>query len=243
MKTRLKIIACLIWITGFVAFISFQIHSSANSNSSKSDTGKTNPKPDKVQVEKFDKALQERFFTEPSFGIRRLEPAYKPNPHFENFDFVQFNPKTKEEQLSIEAFEKEDWKVSLYLFGRRAIPQDANEKEPKEFNIQYRLNRPLLVTKNVKIKQVTNPGKFREEIKSAFDSFQNPSSPNYENYEFSVGKWSYVARPVRAANESCIKCHTDYVALPQPGTDEYQFRRRQVGDANGILVYGFAKDK
>jgi hypothetical protein len=244
MTTRLKFLVCLVWAIALVAFFSSQLPSSANDNTDKAVIDvKTALKPEKTQIERFNEALQNRFLTQPYFGIRRLDPPYKPNPHFENSHFIQFIPQTNEEKASVEDFERNGWKVSLYLFGRRATPIDAAEKDLKEFKIDYRLNSPLLVTKNLKITQVASAAKLQNEVKMAFDNFQNSNSSNNESYEFSVGKWSYVAKPVRAVDESCIKCHTDYVAIPQSGKNEYQFRRRQVGDANGVLVYGFARDK
>ncbi len=225
--------ACLVWTLSIVALFSFQGFSPVSSQTKGSVVVK-NSKPENALVERFDAAIQQRFLTEPNFGMRRIQPAFPPNPHLE-----QFSPINDEERASVAAFEKDGWKVSLYLFGRHAAPKVVDGKEQKEFSVSYRLNKPLPITKELTEKQLPNAEKLLKEVKAAFLEFQTPNSPNENNYEFSIGKWSYVAKPVRAVNQSCLKCHTDYVVTEKVGDDKYKFRKRQVGDANGVIVYGF----
>lgn len=200
------------------------------------DEAKTNVKPENEQIDRFDRAIQQRFLTEPNFGIRRIVIIPEPNPHLETF-----YPKNHEEKTSVTDFEKEGWKVNLYLFGRRAMPKSADSKESKKFSIEYRLNKPLPVTKGLKAEGLPKAEKLLKEVKTAFLEFQNPNSPNENSYEFNIGEWAYVAKPVRAVNQSCLKCHTDYVIISKLENNQYKFRRRQVGDTNGVLVYGFSK--
>jgi hypothetical protein len=198
---------------------------------------KSNPKPELALIDKFDKAVQQRFLTKPFFGIARIEPVFKPNPHLR-----AFLPENEEERKSVGDFVNDGWKVDIYLFGRRTQPMVVNGKERKEFNVNYRLNRPVSVTGNLKEKEMQKPETLLKDVKHAFREFETNASPNRNHYEFSIGNWSYVARPVRAANASCLQCHTDYVIAEQTAKNKYRFRRRQVGDVNGVLVYGFSKN-
>lgn len=231
----------MVWIfSGIFVFSPERFWLETGNARSIDDEAKINSKkPENVLIDRFDRAIQERFLTEPDFGIRRIMPIPPPNPHLENF-----YPKNVEEKTSVADFEREGWNVDLYLFGRRAIPKlSGDDKEPKNFSIEYRLNKPLPVTKGLKAADLPEAKKLLKEVKTAFLEFQTPNSPNENSYEFSIGKWAYVAKPVRAANQSCLKCHTDYVITSKLENNQYKFRRRQIGDTNGILVYGFSKSK
>lgn len=234
---KAKIFVCLIWAICAVLFFSSQGFWSA-SGQIKTSGDKSNLKPAESLVDAFDASIQKRFLTEPYFGIRRIAPTYPTNPHFE-----YFSAQTAEEKQSLADFEKEGWKVFLYLFGRQAKPRVIDGKEQKDFTIKYRINQPVAITKGLKVKDLPKGEELLKNVKEAFIDFQTPTSANENNYQFSRGKWSYVARPVRAANESCVKCHTDYVITAKLEKNKYKFRKRQIGDANGVLVYGFTKDE
>lgn len=234
---KTKILVCLIWAICAVLLFSSQMFWSA-SGQVKTSNDKLNLKPADSLIDSFDASIQKRFLTEPYFGIRRIEPNYPTNPHFE-----YFLPKTEEEKQSLAEFESGGWKVYLYLFGRRAKPRVVDGKPRKDFSIEYRINQPVSITKELKKEDLPKGEKLMKDVKEAFLAFQTPNGANENSYEFSVGKWSYVARPVRAVNETCIKCHTDYVITEKLKNNQYKFRKRQVGDANGVLVYGFTKDE
>ena len=131
----------------------------------------------------------------------------------------------------------------LYLFGKRANPRIVDGKTKKDFVINYRINQPVSITKGLKKQDLPKGETLMKDVKEAFLAFQTPNGANENNYDFRVGKWSYVVRPVRAANESCLKCHTDYVVTEKLKSGQFKFRKRQIGDANGVLVYGFSKDE
>lgn len=244
MTTRkVKLIACLLWMLSLCALFNAEMLKPSDSHARAALAAlpdkeiKSNPKPEPALIDKFDKAVQQRFLTKLFFGIARIEPVFKPNPHLR-----VFVPEDEEERKSVGDFVNDGWKVDIYLFGRRTQPVVVNGKERKEFKANYRLNRPISVTGNLKEKEMQKPDTLLKEVKHAFREFETPTSPNRNHYEFSIGDWSYVARPVRAANESCLQCHTDYVIAEQTAKNRYRFRRRQVGDVNGVLVYGFIKN-
>ena len=236
---KAKIFVCLIWMICAVSLFSLQISRTANGQIKKPDENvKLNLKPADSLINSFDAAIQKRFLTEPYFGIRRIAPNYPTNPHFEYFD-----AKTDEERKSFADFESGGWKVFLYLFGKKANPRIVDGKAKKDFVINYRINQPVTITKNLEKKDLPTGGSLMKDVKEAFLAFQTTNGTNENNYEFDNGKWSYIARPVRAANESCVKCHTDYVVTEKLKNNQFKFRKRQIGDVNGVLVYGFAKAK
>jgi hypothetical protein len=234
--SKLKTFICLVWAICTVMFVSTQDFWSANSQIVEKKV-KSNPKPEMSQIDFFDSLIQKRFLIEPDFGMRRIQPVFPPSPHLEFFD-----AKDGDETKSVNKFINEGWQGSIYLFGRIANPKIINGKEQSSFSINYRLNKPLAMTKNIKQTDLPKAEKLLKKVKSAFIAFQTPNSENENNYEFSIGKWSYVARPVRAVNESCIRCHTDYVITEKLGDGKFTFRKRKIGDANGVIVYGFSKD-
>lgn len=232
-----KVSVCAVWAICLLMFASTQDFWLANSQIVEKEV-KPNLKPADSQVDAFDSHIQKRFLTEPNFGMRRVAgPPNPTSPHLNSFE-----PKYSEEYKYVSVFEKEGWKMSLYLFGRVANPKVVKGIEQKTFSINYRLNPPLAITTNVKPNKLPKTKSLLKEVKSAFIAFQTPNGENENNYEFSIGKWSYVARPVRAVNESCIRCHKDYVITEKLGNGKFTFRKRKVGDANGVIVYGFRKD-
>lgn len=230
---NVKIAVCGLWIaflSSFFLFTDFQ-ESRGQSVSSPSAT------PD---IEAFDKAIQQRFLTEPFFGIARMAPT-EPQP-LRSIHVGSFHPVNDEERSLLSAFIKNNWKVGLYLFGRTAVPK-VNKKDPiGKFTIKYRLNEPVHVTDNSVKAKLPNAKKLIEEVKTAFLVFQAQNSTNVESYRFKEGDWTYVAKPVRAVNQSCITCHTDFVITEKLAGDKFKLRKRMVGDVNGVIVYAYSKD-
>jgi hypothetical protein len=196
--------------------------------------------PNPVLIERLDHAIQKRFLETTSFGIARVtgnEPIAIRSNHLPSF-----SPKDQEESDIIRGFLEGKWKVSLFLYGRRAEPRMKNGNPEDRFEIRYRVNEPVPMIPGMSAKGLPKPQKLIEQMKQAFIDFQTPSSPNYNSYEFESGDWSYVARPVRATSQSCLACHTDYVITEKLPGNQFKFRKRTIGDANGVLVYGFARD-
>jgi len=190
-----------------------------------------NPPPDLALVNALDKVIQQRFLTAPNFGIRRIGPT--PNPHLEHFE-----PRSAEESEAVTNLQNADWKVGIYLIGRRAyeIPSPKEGNAGKRLTVYYHLNQPVPVTKNVKKRELPNPKRIKEHADAAFQRFTST-----DTYGFSVGKWSYVARPLRA-QETCLKCHTDFF-LTSKENKVYAYRKRRVGDPIGLVIYAVRKEQ
>lgn len=223
---KIKLIFCLTWTIFVMCAIFIKTFPFTNV------AAKSNEKPAIELIEKFDAAIQQRFLTEPGLGITRVAPLTPTNPHLRSF-----TPKEGDEKTSIESLEANGWRAGLYLFGRRIVKQTSEKNGKSKFYISNRTFDPMPVTKNVKLKNLTESAHLLDEVAMAFQTFQTA-----DKYEFDEGKWSYVAKPVRA-QQSCLKCHTDYVMTSKIGEKPYKYRKRQSGDAIGVLVYGFVEEK
>ena len=189
------------------------------------------PPPDLALVNALDKVIQQRFLTAPNFGIRRIGPT--PNPHLEHFE-----PRNPKELQAVTNLQNADWKVGIYLIGRRAyeIPSPKEGNASKRLTVYYHLNQPVPVTTNVKKRELPNPKRIKEHADEAFQRFAST-----DTYDFSLGKWSYVARPLRA-KETCLKCHTDFF-LTSKENKVYAYRKRRVGDPIGVVLYAVRKEQ
>ncbi|MFT3743292.1 MAG: hypothetical protein QM785_03255 [Pyrinomonadaceae bacterium] len=237
MKRIAKIVFCFAWILvlGVVLFGTRMFPVNGQTGS----VPNTAKKPDSSVIDRFDAAMHKRFLTEPFFGMARIAPI-GPQP-LRSSHLGTFSPIDTEERSLQTALENDGWDVGLYLFGRVSTLKEEKPGSMPKFRVNYRLNEPVPITRNIKAKDLHKSSKLMKEVKSAFIEFQTPNSPRENNYEFAIGKWSYVARPVRAINESCLKCHTDYVITEKLPGGQFKFKKREIGDANGVIVYAFAR--
>jgi hypothetical protein len=198
--------------------------------------------PDRSVIDRFDQAVQKRFITQPDFGIARIVEMRTPWPPqpLESRHVRSFSPVNDDERELVAKLEKEGWLTGIYLFGKRATPRE-NAKEPmSKFDIRYRVKRPVPVSAGLKESNLPGSKKIIREVKDAFMRFQSATDAPVD-MRFQKGDWTFVAKPVRAVNESCVTCHADYVVTTKLDNGKFQFRKRQVGDVNGVIVYGFSK--
>jgi hypothetical protein len=63
-----------------------------------------------------------------------------------------------------------------------------------------------------------------------------------DSYQFSQGSWQFIARPVRASEQSCLGCHLhDTTRLMAFDAKEEKGKRLQIGDPLGVLLYAYRK--
>lgn len=236
---RVKLTICLVWVTSLCALILFQEAgtSSGQTTSQPKPSGEIGASPD---FEAFDQAVQKRFLTQPNFGMARMLPT-TPQP-LRSGHVRSFSPINEDEKSILAEFEKGGWKVGIFLYGRTAMPEHPEESPLENFKIRYRVNQPVPISRGLKEKDLAKAKKLIDEVKTAFVTFQTPTSENQASYQFTKGDWTYVAKPVRAANQSCIQCHADYVITEMLDNKRFKFRKRAVGDVNGVIVYAFSKN-
>ncbi len=234
---KLKTIVCIGWLLGVFAVVLSQKSQIVISKNSEVESGI--PKPDLKEVEKFHSLILNKFLTEPGFGSARISPTPPYSRHVESF-----YPKNGLEKTIVEDFEQNGWKVGLYLYGKRTEKEIKKGVEQDKFLIDYRLKQPIIITKNIKKREdLSKSVSILKKVKEAFSVFQESETTEEKNFEFEAGGWWYFAKPVRAVNESCVRCHTDYAVVKKLDKGKYQFRKRRVGDVNGVLVYAFQKMK
>lgn len=241
--SKIKIIVCIGWILGVFALIITQKSTAVIAYDY--ELKSAIPKPKIKEVEKFNSLILNRFLTQPSFGFGRMVPIPTPSLHlsgnYTQSRIEQFSPKEGDEKNRAEDFEKKGWKVGLYLFGKHANKTFIISNAESETNINYRLFKPIAITKNIKDDELAKPEKLLEKVKAAFIEFQLNEKDEKKVFEFNTDGWWYFAKPVRAVNQSCVDCHIDN-RVPMPlRTGKFEFRTRKIGDVNGVLVYGFKK--
>ena len=189
-------------------------------------------------IDRLDNMVQNRFLTSPGFGGARLVllPT-KPEP-LKSKHVPTFGPRNDAETSVVNEFA--GWDLGIYLFGRWST---ENEKDKnRKFKMDYRINQAIPVTPGLKPGDFPKPRKIVEEVKDAFFKFQAVSEADQKPIELSTrGDWTYIATPVRIANQSCIQCHSDYVATRRMENGQVEFRKKAIGDVNGILVYAMRR--
>jgi hypothetical protein len=193
-------------------------------------------------IERFDRAIQSRFLTEPMFGMARIVSGMpiKSTP-YRSRHVPSFHPNGEDEVALVDAFRNDGWRVGLYLYGRRAEPRKSSGPIEK-FDVKYRINLPVAITSNLEQKELPAAKKLIDDVKAAFIEFQTGDPATFTEKRFAKGPWTFVAKPVRAVNASCVRCHTDYVITEKLADKKFTFRKRQVGDVNGVLVYAFSRE-
>ena len=177
-------------------------------------------------IDELDACLQLRFEdVDEGFGFRRIVKDGD-TPH-------RFHPENTREEVVVRDLEGAGLRVGLYLTGRRVLT--GADPAPGT-----RLWSPL-IKGPVEVTGTQRPGDLhvapsldlREESRRAMITFERASS-----YGFTAGDWTFVAHPVRASEQSCLRCHdANGSARTVPSRDRVTSLR--VGDALGVLLYGY----
>jgi hypothetical protein len=228
---RLKLVVLGIWLIALGSFLLF------DSPTTRAQTSVPLVQADMPSIERFDNVIQQRFLNSPGFGGARIAPR-TPQPLRSNH-VGGFTPRDEAERSILNKFA--GWDVGIYLFGRWTMPDE--KAKTKKFKMRYRAIQPIPVTPGRKEGDFPKAKKIADEVKNAFFAFQSVSEADQKPYEFSRGDWRYIATPVRVANQSCIQCHTDYVATERRADGRFSFRKKTVGDVNGILVYALRRSE
>ncbi|MDQ3754631.1 MAG: hypothetical protein M3371_07865, partial [Acidobacteriota bacterium] len=195
------------------------------------------PSPSQSQqiIDTLDHVIQQRFHNVIGFGMARIVTERK------------FAPENEEEKKAVRELRKAGLKVGLYLAGRGIL-----EPVPEEHRVSKRtfgsvfpgqpLSGPIFVS-STDSKDLPTAKALWEPTRQAMLAFTGGS----ERYSFSVGEWAVEARPVRASDQSCIKCHsTDMrTELVDLGGGRTAFKTGpkgntlQVGDPLGVLLYAY----
>ena len=208
-------------------------------------------------IDALNECIQERFSkADTLFGIDRVAPP--------SYHVSHFIAETQGERDAISELERGGWQVAFYLAGRRILGLKPVMTNPAPFYPDYNyhiINGPIAITPSIisderergravdyslrpfvtassvmrdqkdMIEQLElpEPLKIWDDAQKAMREFEKK-----DQYDFSFGKWSVAARPIRA-KESCLKCHTVNVMNASGLTPP------KAGDALGVAMYAYAR--
>ena len=225
-KIKLIAISLMIGLAG--SFITLQINSVSTASAQDANAkqnGFINGCSDSV-IDALDARIQERFSkADKVFGIARVETSTN---HIRSFQ-----PATEEERDVVSELELGGWQIGFYLAGRRVL----GSKHKLPYGGYRGFGGPILIApqmprhSEIRMPELDDLWEHAQKAMLSFDS--------KNQYDFSVGKWSVTARPIRA-KESCLKCHNnfnygntvpvDHAPSPTP---------LKVGDTLGVAMYAY----
>jgi len=175
-----------------------------------------------------DDCIQKRFLdVDQGFGIRRIIPKGE-TAH-------RFKPENAKELSIVGSLRKVGLDMVLYLAGRQILKPEWNRNGADARKL---VKGPVLMTET---DQLDSPTTFElfEHTRKAMQMFQTSNK-----YDFAIRNWRIAARPVRASDASCLKCHFDdqIVVLPT-GAYKGESRKLEIGDPLGVVLYAYKTEK
>jgi hypothetical protein len=164
-----------------------------------------------------DAAVQKRFEkVDGRFGLARL--PLRGGAH-------GFVPQNDAELSSLRELEEANVHVVLYLGGRGMLGPAPDERRE---HWSDRIKGPAFITRE-RSPAAPSAESLSEEGRRALTAFER----NESQYAFDVQRWSVLARPVRAVNGTCLKCHrSSGENTPWGPTSDLG-----VGDVLGVIFY------
>ncbi len=201
-------------------------------------------------IDALDDCIQQRFKDiDQSFGFRRIMRAGD-TPH-------RFKPENAKELATVSELNTKGMNVALYLTSRSVLGDKPDDMEW----IQDRLastgqggtrtsvgsgrgfsrkviKGPVLISAKDK-DDLPMPSELWEQSRKAIKAFATKDS-----FEFSHGNWKFTARPVRASETSCLKCHvSDSTRIIAHNPKDEKIKPLKIGDPLGIVLYAYRESK
>jgi len=188
--------------------------------------------PDRSLINALNECLQKEFKqVGDRFGMARMPIA---GPHNSSLSYP-CSPETRDD------FEAARLRVVTYLIGRSVLkerPQSTSTASADviahgtikgPFEVVPRLRRAPGMPEPL-------PGlEVWDESRRALLGFDTS-----EAFDFAKSGWQFAARPIRATEETCLNCHTrNGATLMSAGVGGRN--TLQIGDAVGLLLYGYQK--
>jgi hypothetical protein len=159
------------------------------------------------------------------FGFRRIiTPGDTPH---------RFKPENAKEIDAVRALERAGMQVILYLTGRQVLREKPASVDLPADSAWGPIKGPVLITPADRPPAAPRPMDLWDESARAMRAFEKTDS-----YDFAQPGWNFTARPVRASEELCLRCHrTSARAFSVPSGDGPATLR--IGDAIGVVLYGY----
>jgi hypothetical protein len=184
-----------------------------------------------------DRFVQARFKEiDRGFGYRRVV-TLNDTPH-------RFKPENAKEADVVSDLEQARLRVALYLAGRGVIGARPEAAQWERY-VKKPIQGPAFVTAaGQSSNDLPAPAELWEHSQKAMEVFTDS-----DEYNFDVGKWKFTARPVRAAEQSCLECHARYAASPllllssegQAAASGLKPKPLRVGDPLGVILYAYER--
>ncbi len=174
-------------------------------------------------VEALNRCIQERFLDIQNFGIRRIATH-----------LYEFNPETSDEKDAVAKLKQQGWTVGLYVVGRRLMDQPKDKSTGGETDpdrSDRAIRGPIRIAGEPTPTDLPGLSELREIGRSAL-----VVSTSSDQYRAPIGRWSVDARPVRANQEACLKCHEARRATGDPPYHAGK-PKLKIGDAIGVVLY------
>jgi hypothetical protein len=181
-------------------------------------------------IDTLDRAVQKRFHNVIGFGMARIATEKK------------FVPETEEEKAAVSSLKQAGLRVGLYLAGRLVLEPKPGESQWGQYGIGRAISRPIFLGSQTKLEELPRRLDLWEQTQKAMTAF----TQGKDSYEFTAGAWSVRARPVRASDQSCLRCHSQdqrlvYLAGGATGYENKGQNNLQIGDPVGVLIYAYSQ--
>ena len=192
--------------------------------------------PDCHPMAELDQHIQKRFGTMERFGVRRIVTT--------PYHLQYFKPENEAEKKTLAQLEQDQWTVAFYLAGRQVLEEKPDEmmwqlweKQSGNFYLRKPINNPVLLTRDAKLEHLPTTRELWDETRRAMKMFSRK-----DQYEFRVGDWKIAARPIRASQEACLKCHVKQ-QLMADGTVKPLDPQLKIGAPLGVALYAYRPAK
>jgi hypothetical protein len=195
----------------------------------------------------FDVCIQQRFKDiDKTLGLRRIIKIGE-TPH-------RFKPENAKELTSMSELQNGGFNVALYLASRSVFGEKPEAKKWRQdnqengsansgalskapFDSRRLIKGPVLITAKNR-DDLPMPVELWEQSRKAMQAFATKDS-----YEFTLGKWKFLAKPVRAS-ESCLQCHLrDSTRIFEVNPKYDKAEPLKIGDPLGTVLYAYQESK
>jgi hypothetical protein len=227
-------VALALTVAAFAAYAALGRDDSAARSQQNSPT---QPAQNSHPLDALDREVQKRFHKVIGFGMARIGTQRK------------FAPETEEEKASVRELNREGYRVGLYLAGRAILGDvpEENRRAKLDFGSSsagQAFSGPIFLS-SADMKGLPTAASLWDETRRAMQSF----AAGAERYGFKSGEWDVEARPVRASEESCLRCHVARVefavVINEKGEKSVKAETKEdppkLGDPLGVLVYAYMK--
>jgi hypothetical protein len=146
------------------------------------------------ELSQLNDCIQQRFVGSTTFGMSRILPGGG------SHGVRQFRPENPAEQAVVNQLERKGYEVALYLAGRNVLA--APPLAPRVALYRYGVQGPAYITRLTKPGELPGQEALLEESRGALANFGTG-----QGYEIQKDDWTVALRPLRATNETCVRCH------------------------------------